>query len=267
MKIANRIDTFESHELDWVPIELKTLFREILSWEQDMIGAYQAAAPIVTDWLAATRADGILDLCSGAGGPGLTLLRAVKAQGLKKIRMKLTDLYPATAVYERLAAENPGNISYEAERFDATNSHSDAEFPVRTLLSAFHHFSPQFAQKILVDAVKNSTGICIMDPFQRDWMHLLAVPIGAAAGTAIYPLLKQRTALAFAACNLSPLMASMFLWDGLASVLRGYTPDELIRLTQIPECAAFRWESGTWQYPVGVPFPGLTGVYLLGTRR
>lgn len=267
MQIAERIDTFESHELDWVPIELKTLFREILSWEQDLIGVYDAAAPIVGDWLATTGAGGILDLCSGAGGPGLTLLNAVNASGSKKIRMKLTDLYPATDVYQRLAAENPGKIVYEADGFDATNSHRDQDFPVRTLLSAFHHFSPQFARKILIDAVKNSNGICIMDPFQRDVRHLLSVPFGAIAGSLVFPILKKRTALAFAACNFSPLMASMFLWDSFASVLRGYTPDELLLLTQIPECAEFAWESGTWQYPKGIPLGGLTGVYLIGTRR
>ena len=267
MQIAERIDTFESHELEWMPQNLKNLFREILSWEQEMIGVYQAAAPLVQTWLNETQAGGILDLCSGAGGPGVTLLNAVNASGTGKIRLKLTDLYPATEVYARLAGEGRGLISYAAESFDATNSHVDPEFPVRTLLSAFHHFSPQFARKILADAVKNSNGICIMDPFQRDWAHLMAVSLGAAAGSMVYPLLKQRTPLAFAACNLSPVMGTMFLWDGFASVLRGYTPDELLQLTQIPECAAFTWEAGTWQYPAGLPVGGMTGVYLIGKRR
>ncbi len=267
MQIAERIDTFETHELEWVPQDLKNLFREILSWEQDLIGVYQAAAPIVKDWLGETKAGGILDLCSGAGGPGVTLINAINSSPAGQIRLKLTDLYPATEVYTRLAHENPGRISYAAESFDATNSHVDTEFPVRTLLSAFHHFSPEFARKILADAVKNSNGICIMDPFQRDWQHLLAVPFGTTAGTAIFPLLRQRTPLAFALCNLSPVMASMFLWDSIASVLRGYTPDELLLLTQIPECAAFTWQAGTWQYPAGLPFAGMTGVYLIGKRR
>ncbi|MFO1472766.1 MAG: hypothetical protein U1F27_17240 [Turneriella sp.] len=267
MQIEERIDTFESHELEWMPQNLKNLFREILSWEQEMIGVYQAAAPLVQNWLRETQAGGILDLCSGAGGPGVTLLNAVNASGTGKIRLKLTDLYPATEVYARLAGEGRGLISYAAESFDATNSHVDPKFPVRTLLSAFHHFSPQFARKILADAVKNSNGICIMDPFQRDWAHLFAVSFGAAAGSLVYPLLKQRTPLAFAACNLSPVMGSMFLWDGFASVLRGYTPDELLQLTQVPECAEFTWEAGTWQYPAGLPVGGMTGVYLIGKRR
>ena len=267
MQIAERIDTFESHELEWMPQDLKNLFREILSWEQETIGVYQAAAPLVQSWLADTKADGILDLCSGAGGPGVTLLKAVNASGSGNIRLKLTDLYPANEIYARLARENPGRVSYVAESFDATNSHVDPQYPVRTLLSAFHHFSPEFARKILADAVKNSNGICIMDPFQRDWLHLLAVPFGSVAGAAVFPLLKQRTMFAFAACNLTPLMGSMFFWDGMASVLRGYTPDELLQLIQIPECAEFTWESGTWQYPSGLAIGGMTGVYLMGKRR
>lgn len=266
MQIAQRIDTFESHELEWVPLEVKTLFREILSWEQEIGGVYHAAAPIVSQWMSETGASGILDLCSGAGGPGVTLLKAMRDSGAGNIRLKLTDLYPANDVYENLAAANTG-VTYEAASFDATNSHVDADFPVRTLLSAFHHFPPDFARRILADAVKNSDGICIMDPFQRDWFHLLAVPFGTTPGTAIYPLLKKRTPLAFALCNLSPIMAGMFFWDSIASVLRGYTAAELLELTNTPECAAFRWETGTWSYPAGLPVPRPTGVYLLGKRR
>jgi hypothetical protein len=267
MTIATRINTFESHELEWVPIEIKNLFREILSWEQDMLGVYSAAAPLVREWLSATGATGILDLCSGAGGPGTTLTEALNGQVGKKIRMKLTDLYPATASYEKIVQLHPDTMTFAADRFDATDSHVQADFPVRTLLSSFHHFSPVFARKILADAARNSDGICIMDPFQRDWFHLLSVPLGATAGTVIYPALKKNTALAFAACNLSPLMAAMFFWDSIASVLRGYTTDELMQLTRDPSCGSFRWEAGTWQYPAAISGFGMTGVYLLGVRR
>lgn len=264
MNIPRRIDTFESHELSWMPDELKVLFREILSWEQDLGGVYVSAAPIVRRWLAETGANGILDLCSGAGGPGVTLIRAMQKNGLSDVRMKLTDLYPATDVYEKIAAENSESISYEARPIDATNSLADKDFPVRTLLSAFHHFSPQLGQKILIDAARNSDGICIMDPFHRDLWHLISVSIGTTAGTAAYPLLRDRSLFAFAMCNLSPVIASMFYWDSIASVLRGYTPDELMALTETPECKSFHWEAGTWEYLPGL---GLKGVYLTGKRR
>lgn len=264
MMIPQRIDTFESHELDWMPDELKVLFREILSWEQDLGGVYSAAVPLVSQWLSQTGATGIFDLCSGAGGPGVTLVNAMRAGGVPAAQIKLTDLYPATQVYERLAAENPGAVTYEKASVDATNSRRDAQYPVRTLLSAFHHFSPEFARKILADAAANSDGICIMDPFHRDWWHLLSVPVGTTLGTQIYPLLKERSAFAFTMVNLTPVIPAMFFWDSIASVLRGYSPDELMELTRIPECAAFEWHAGTWEYLPGL---GLRGVYLVGHRR
>lgn len=263
LTLPARIDTFESHELDWVPDNLKVLFREILSWTQDIGGVYAAAVPLVRRWLEATGATGILDLCSGAGGPGVTLLNALRANGMV-VKVKLTDLYPANAVYAKLARQYPENLEYESASIDATNSRRVADFPVRTLLSAFHHFSPSFARKILIDAAKNSEGICIMDPFQRDLWHLMSVPIGATLSTQIFPLLRQPTAFAFAMCNLTPVIPGMFFWDSIASVMRGYTVDELLELTDVPECRSFTWEAGTWNY---LPGTGLTGVYLMGKRK
>ncbi|HRP68654.1 MAG TPA: hypothetical protein PLY93_03915, partial [Turneriella sp.] len=246
MKIPQRIDTFESHELAFVPDRLKVLFREILSWEQDMGGVYKAASSIVEEWLQKTRANAILDLCSGAGGPGVSLVRALRQKTQRAVQIKLTDLYPATNAYERLATQHGHFISYETHSFDAANSHRDAVFRVRTLLSAFHHFSPAFAQKILEDAATYSDGICIMDPFQRDLWHLLTVAVGTTLGTQPYPLLKEQSPFAFAMCNLTPVIPAMYFWDSVASVLRGYTEDELIALTRTPRCAAFEWHTGTW---------------------
>ncbi len=264
LTLPARIDTFESHELEWMPEPLKVLFREILSWEQDLGGVYTSALPVIRGWLNDTGARGILDLCSGAGGPGVTLVKALRSGGLADARIKLTDLYPANEVYKVLAAENPGSVEYEPVSVDATNSRRDADFPVRTLLSAFHHFSPEFARKILIDATKNSDGICIMDPFQRDLWHLMSVPIGTTFGTQFFPLLRQRTPFAYAMCNLTPIIPAMFVWDSIASVMRGYTTDELLELTDIPECRAFEWRAGTWDY---LPGTGLKGVYLTGNRR
>lgn len=207
LTLPARIDTFESHELSWVPDDLKVLFREILSWTQDIGGVYAAALPIVRRWFQATGAEGILDLCSGAGGPGVTLLNAMRADNLK-VKMKLTDLYPANEVYANLKLQYPGILQFESASTDATNSRRDADYPVRSLLSAFHHFSPNLARKILVDAAKNS--------------------------------------------------------DGIASVLRGYTPDELLSLADVPECRSFVWQAGTWNY---LPGTGLSGVYLIGRRK
>lgn len=264
LALPQRIDTFESHELAWMPDPLKVLFREILSWQQDLGGVYSAAVPVVSDWLRRTGATSILDLCSGAGGPGVTLVKALRAGGVPSAKIKLTDLYPATDVYGKLHEENPEFVTYEAASVDATNSRRDDTFRVRTLLSAFHHFTPQLAQKILADAAQNSDGICIMDPFQRDLWHLLSVPIGTTLGTQLYPLIRDRSPFAIAMCNLTPVMPAMFFWDSVASVLRGYTEEELLALTRIPECDAFEWRAGTWSY---LPGTGLKGVYLLGWRK
>ncbi|MBV6492974.1 MAG: hypothetical protein LDLANPLL_00981 [Turneriella sp.] len=266
MQIPKRIDTFELHEEPWMNDTLKALFREILSWEEDFIGAYSAATPILQQFLRTTKASGILDLCSGAGGPAVNLLNVLPENEAQNVRIKLSDLYPPVHIYEKLSQKYTGRLFYEKESFDATHSVRDTAFPVRTLLSAFHHFSPKLARKILIDAVRYSDGICIMDPFHRDLWHLAAVPMGTVAGCIAYPFIKNPTPLAFAACNLTPLMGSMFFWDGFASVLRGYTERELLDLVDIPECAAFRWETGTWSYPTSLPLGQLKGIYLVGYR-
>lgn len=264
LQIARRIDTFESHELPWMPDALKVLFREILSWQQDLGGVYRAAVPLVNQWLSRTGASAILDLCSGAGGPGLTLVHALRDGGVSNAKIKLTDLFPAVGVYSRLAGQHPGIVAYEPDSVDAMNSRRDDEYRVRTLLSAFHHFSPDMARQILLDAVRHSDGICIMDPFQRDLWHLASVPFGTTLGTQVYPLLRDPSAFAVTMCNLTPVIPTMFFWDSIASVLRGYTTDELMALTDVPGCREFEWQAGTWSY---LPGSLLTGVYLMGWRR
>jgi hypothetical protein len=264
LALPQRMDTFESHEMAWMPDALKVLFREILSWQQEISGVYSAAVPVVREWLAKTGASSILDLCSGAGGPGITLVKALRAGGVPSAKIKLTDLYPATEIYRKLEAANAECVTYEAVSVDATNSRRDDTFRVRTLLSAFHHFSPPAAQKILADAALHSDGICIMDPFHRDLWHLLAVPLGTTLGALFYPLIRDRSPFAFAMCNLTPVIPAMFFWDSVASVMRGYTEEELLALTRIPECDAFEWRAGTWSY---LPGTGLKGVYLTGWRK
>lgn len=256
-----RRHSLELHEQDWMPAILRNVFRDALSGTQRIFRVYGPIAPRFVRWLDDVGADGVLDLCSGSGGPALALAERAARAG-RRPRLRLTDLYPDRERFEQLArSAPPGQVSFEPEPFDATDSVRSDEFPARTVLAAFHHFEPELARRIVADAARHADGIAVLEPMRRDAWH--AVAFAGLAGVAlIYPFLAGITWRRLLWCTLVPVIPLMFAFDGVVSVMRCYTPDELLALTDQPDCESFEWEAGHWRY-----FGLFRGTYLVGHRK
>lgn len=257
-----RLHLIEWHEQPWMPEILKGLFRDLLAWIQHATGVYANAVPVARRWLDSTGAEGYLDLCSGSGGPAVTLAEALAADG-RRPKVRFSDLYPQRARYAEHERQWPEHFSHEPEPFDATASGGvKAVLRARTVLSAFHHFPPDLARAVMADAAANADGLCVMEPFRRDWLHLLMIPQSALL-TILFPLLggsPLKTRLA--AVLFLPVLLAIMAFDGAVSVLRCHNPDELLALAADPRCAAFEWEAGHWPH-MGI----LKGTYLIGVRK
>lgn len=259
-----RVQAFEFNDLSAMPSAVRDSVVESLSrtlrWGhvlREMVGPFQR-------FLDASGATEVLDLCAGAAGPATILASEMRRAGQRPPRFLMTDLFPRLDVWEAARAEHPEDIDFVPEPVDATRIPEGlARGRARTIINAFHHFSPDVAQALLADAVRGSAGVFVSEGFERNPARFLLsiAPMGIPA-LLLNPILAPRERLAKAALTwLTPLALGISAWDGLVSTLRVYTREELFAMVA-PLGDTFRWEYGHYRF---APFG--KGTYFFGVPR
>jgi hypothetical protein len=191
----------------------------------------------------------ILDLCSGSGGPMPLIIEALEMRGYVT-RATLTDLYPNPQ-----SAHHP-KVSWLAEPVDATRV-SPRLAGVRTMFSAFHHFRPDAAKAILKDAFERRRAICIFESGSRTLRTagmMVGVPVTVLA---LMPFARPFRWAYLVFTYLLPLIPLIVLWDGMVSLLRLYSPEQMKELTEDLRAPDYAWEIGRIQVrliPGGLPY-------------
>jgi len=273
----------------WCPAAVRDGQTDYLQFVIDRTAPYAAAVPLLTDALrasalragAASALPGgavrdVVDLGAGAGGPWRALAGQLAAAGAP-VRVRLTDAYPNLAAFARLAAETGGAVTGEPRPVAADAVPVDL-VGFRTCFSAFHHFPPPLARRVLADARARGVGIAVFEGTRRDarcLLFMLAVPLLILLVT---PLLRPFRWSRLLLTYVLPAIPLAALVDGVVSCLRTYTPDELRALAASAEGAevagdaggagwGYAWtagESGTGPIPmtylVGCPTPPSNGV-------
>lgn len=255
-----RRQLFEIEDQPWCPPSLRDGLTDYLRFALDLTKPYSAIAPRLADAVKRSGARGIVDLCSGGGGPWRTLLPVLRAAGCD-VPVRLTDRYPNVDAFETVAAKTGGRVGYVPEPVDATAVRGDVT-GFRTLFTAFHHFPPELARGVLRDAVRGGHGIGIFEFLERKPHNfigsvLLAPLVVWLTVPVTRPFRWSRLFWTYPV-PLLPLVAAV---DGTMSILRSYSPAELLELTRdLPE---FEWTAGVERVP---RMPG--GVtYLIGVPR
>ena len=89
-----RLHLFEFNDSTWAPVALREALIESLSRALDWGRMLQGLTAPFGEFLARTGATEVLDLCAGAGGPAVVLVRALRRAGKVPPRFLLTDLQP-----------------------------------------------------------------------------------------------------------------------------------------------------------------------------
>jgi len=194
----------------------------------------------------------ILDLCSGAGGAMPLIVAELEKRGYQ-VQVRLTDLYPSPKT-----TSHP-SLVWLAEPVDATHV-SPKLTGVRTMFSAFHHFRPDAAKAILKDAFDRRRAICIFEAGSgtlRTAGMMLGVPVAVLA---LMPFARPFRWGYLAFTYLIPLVPLILLWDGMVSLLRVYSPEQMKALTEDLQAPDYGWEMG------GIKVRGIAGElpYLIG---
>lgn len=258
-----RIHAFEVNDTPQAPRFLRELIVESLTRTLRWGRVLRGLVPPFQRFLEASGATEVLDLCAGAAGPATILAKEMRALGHKPPRFLLTDLFPMVDAWERARAEHPEDIDFEPAPVDATRiPEAIAAGRARTVINAFHHFSPELAQHILADAVRGSNGIFISEVFGRNPAGFLPMTVAGLPALLATPALTSRDRLPkMAATWLTPLALSVAAWDGVVSTLRVYSKEDLFGMVA-PFGDAFTWEFGHYSFaPLG------RGTYFFGVPK
>ena len=243
---------FEFNDLSSVPAAVRDTIVESLSRAISWGGILSGLVDPLDDFLTRAGTNKVLDIGSGAGGPAEILVREFRARGRTPPRFLLTDLHPRAHVWVDLRDQHPGAIDFETDSVDATHIPADlAQGRVRTIINVLHHFPPDLARAVLLDAARHGRGVFVAEAFERTPLGFVSMWPAGLPALLLNPVLSKRDRLAKAALTyFTPAALAISLWDGLVSTLRIYSEDDL-RAMVAPLGEAFVWHYGHFTYPVG----------------
>lgn len=251
MMFKSRSHLFEFEDLPWLPSVFRRTITDLLAYQINRFGIYDAAVNKVQAILEKTAHTRLVDLCSGSGGPALALREKVSTILGRDIHLSLTDKYPNQVFAD---AKNPF-VDYISQPVDAMAVPSHME-GVRTLFTAFHHFKPRDAQCILQNAVNAQMPIAIFEITERKAASLMTLLMAPLTCLIFSLFMRPRQWSRFFWTYLIPVIPLLYTWDGLISNFRSYTKEEWLQMTQQLEGNDFHWEVGKLmsQFPIQVSY-------------
>jgi len=258
-----RVHLFEFMDQPWYPAVFRRMQADYLQFVVTRGSGHEQLIPLIKKALSQAKTTDIVDLCSGGTGPWLKL-QAQLAEAGSPVSVKLTDKYPDPTSINKwpIAAD----IEYLAEPVDAlcVPRHLTG---MRTLFEGFHHFRPDQARAILRDAAEQKAAIGIFEAtFSGPLGTLLLVlsPLLTLLGYIfVTPFIRPRSFARFLWTYLIPAVPLATAWDGLISMLRVYSPQELKTLTDSLGVDDYLWEIG--QASSGTPL--FAYIYVIGYPR
>jgi hypothetical protein len=256
-----RLHLVELHELPWFPAIWRDLLTDFMTWYATAFRPYLSAVDLLVAALRRSGTNRVVDLCAGGGGALVDLKPALDAALGAPVTLTLTDKFPNRAAFDAAVARFPGEVELVREPVDATSVPGDL-VGFRTLFASFHHFAPEKARGILADAAASGQGIAVLEYTER---RLALWSVALACTPALIwlatPRIRPRTWRRLLWTYLVPVVPAVALVDGLVSVLRSYTVDELEALTQGLDGDGYRWQIGRLRslgasnvtYAIGTP--------------
>ena len=202
------------------------------------------------------RAQRVVDLCSGGGGPWLSPGWRSALARHSPLKVVLTDKFPSTVLSARL--QRDPSITCLNVPVDAV-SVPESLCGFRTIFSSFHHFPDTVAREVLGDAVRRGEGFAMAEVTSRTppaFATILFLPVLVWLLT---PFMRPFRWSRLLFTYLVPLIPLVVLWDGIVSCFRTRTPEELLELSRsFPQ---YEWTAG---YAKGSWLPP---VYLIGRPK
>jgi hypothetical protein len=238
-----RLHLAELEDQPWFPATIRNSMTDLLDFFIRHFRVYDSIVPILHNALKEASAHSILDLCSGGAGAIQRVQQILAQEHDFKVEIILSDLYPNKHAYERLIKLRDSGINYLSSSVDATKVPQNLT-GFRTLFTSFHHFDSHDARKILSNAVKQGHGIAIFELSERSFRGALGPLFSAILSFFITPFLRPFSLKRIFYTYVVPIIPAAYLFDGLVSQLRSYTPEEMFELARNLGDKEYKWEAG-----------------------
>jgi len=200
----------------------------------------------------------VVDLCSGSGGPWPNLLQRLETEGFP-VNVCLTDKYPNAQAFLYARDIFGSSLNFSSEPVDAVHV-PESLAGLRTIFSAFHHFSLRDARAILQNAVNHRQGIAIFEVTQRTPWAVFIFFLTSLLMPFCVPFFRPFRWSSLMWTYLIPASPAVTLFDSLMSCLRTYSVEELRKMTSSIDADEYFWDAGE----IKVPHAPVPITYLLG---
>ncbi len=254
-----RFRGFEFEDQPWFPDFLRDGMTDYLRFLFLRFNLYEPVLPILKDALRKSGSSHILDLCSGGGGPIESTYKDLKDSFDAEIKITLTDLYPNKLAIETISGKTKNGISYLNIPVDATSVPPELE-GFRTIFSGFHHFEQEKAKAVLKNALENRHGIAIFDGGSKNVaMILLILFVHPVLLFSCSPFFKPFRFSRLVFTYIIPVIPFCTVWDGVVSICRLYSPEEMLQMTREIDDGKYSWTSGKIRNEFGLSITYLVG--------
>jgi hypothetical protein len=254
-----RINIFEFEDLRGFPEVIRNGMTDYLRFVLTAFKVYNPVVPKITELIKKTKHNCIVDMCSGGGG-AIEAIHQLLLKYSPDLRIILTDLYPNIGTFAMIKERSAGQISYLQQPIDATNIPSDIK-GVRTMFSAFHHFDPIKAKKILKNAVSRNEPIAIFDGGEKNlFMILFLFVFHPICFFFLTPFIRPFSISRLFFTYFIPIIPFCTIWDGTVSIMRLYSLEKICAIANEAGENNYSWESGTVKGRAGVNIIFLIGI-------
>jgi hypothetical protein len=247
--LLRRRQLVECGDQAWLSGTLRKVYTDVLAAVLRQGEYYTKAYVHFSIWAKKCEAQEVLEIASGSGGPAGELIAGASKRSEKLPKIVLSDLFPLVETYQelqqRLGSERLGYLEQPLDSRDlAKLSSRDDVLPRDCLLcSAFHHFPPEDASRLIQGVLSRGGGLFILEPLSRSYFDLLTTFLFAIPAAMFASLSSDvRSFKSFLFCWVIPIVPCMLWFDGLVSVLRAYRPEEIRAM--IPENTLVDFVSG-----------------------
>ena len=245
----------------WLPSVFRNIMTDILGMIVAKFRIYDPAIPLIKEVMKQVNTNRIIDLCSGSSEAWIRILAQLREHD-ESVSVTLTDKYPNIQAFKKIKEGSNDNIQYSAEAIDATDVPVELN-GMRTIFSAFHHFEPDSARKILKNAV---TSRCAIGIFEFTEKRAAQIPLVLLLPLFVFLFTifnRPRNFNMLFWTIIIPIIPLIFTYDGFLSSMQTYSPEDLRELVGGVNSEAYEWKIG--QVPSALRSVKIT--YLIGSPK
>ena len=254
-----RIHLFEFEDLSWFPSFIRDGGTDFLGFILRITKFYAPAIELLENVVKKTAHSEIIDLCSGNGGPIELIFQKIDPS--LNVKFIISDKYPNIPAYRQLQRSTDNKVDFYPDSLDVLES--DLDLPgIRTMFSAIHHFNPEEVKIVLRKMVNKDKTICLFDSGDRHLGIILGILLfHPILFFFITPFLRPFRISRIVFTYLIPLIPLYTIWDGIVSIMRLYSPNELRAIAiEIDIEGRYQWDFGKVRSKIG-----LSVAFLIGT--